>query len=236
MRGSFFYEVNDMPELSSHSLFRGPLWSDLRKAGSTSFAKLTILVPLIGYVILLHADLIRYVKLDVGKGDTPICIFAMCVHMMPITRYYFLYFGLFAIGAGSLLFYWLCPKVISTSIDKNDYVRTELELFTPAYMAEELNVLQAVSPGLPRFKDRISRVLATPTIELSRSDGKSGMLDWRTSVMDQIVDMASLRYDIENVRNWPARYLTGLFYAFGLVCLAIPSLYTFALVVRAALA
>ncbi len=95
------------------------LWSVLAKIGRTTPMRLTAIIPLLGVVLLFNETTSRTLTLapeflqDIGRateGD------------FSLSTLYFTYFGLCALGLGSIVFSFRCPSDIQTQPNQLDYV------------------------------------------------------------------------------------------------------------------
>ena len=76
-------------------------WDELRRLGNHKLVQLTVVVPIVGYLILLNKQLAAYYALYFDANATDISY-----------RLYCLYFGFTFLGIASLLFNLLCPKLV----------------------------------------------------------------------------------------------------------------------------
>jgi hypothetical protein len=72
-------------------------------------ARLAVLIPFLGYVILFQDDVARLLSFEV-KGRS-VCVTWWCI--TAIKRLYLIYFGLTFVGLASFLYLLACPKIIS---------------------------------------------------------------------------------------------------------------------------
>ena len=85
-----------------------PRWSKLRSIGNSQAAKLTILIPLVGYMIIFNETIASYLQLSnelvglsvEGSGSTA------------SPRLLLIYFGLCWVALGSAIYAWRCPGFI----------------------------------------------------------------------------------------------------------------------------
>jgi hypothetical protein len=98
-----------------------PLWTSLRALGNSPAIKLTIFIPIIGYLILLNEHVLHYLELsqrifgnETQEGHTSAA---------PVSwRLLFLYFGLCLIAAASALHQLFCPTIIKRYASVSDFV------------------------------------------------------------------------------------------------------------------
>jgi hypothetical protein len=102
-------------------------WDELRTIGNSRLVKLTIIVPLIGYMILFNDQLVKYLELsspyfrdvflsgETGSGTTWSLAY----------RLYCFYFGFTALAIGALVYEFRCPKLVQTYGSAAEFYRVE---------------------------------------------------------------------------------------------------------------
>jgi hypothetical protein len=93
-----------------------PRWSRLRAIGNSGPAKLTILIPLVGYFVIFNAQLARYLELIGEIGGLP-------VHQLTVSpRLLLIYSGLCAFAVGSAIYSFFCPDEVKQYATSAAYV------------------------------------------------------------------------------------------------------------------
>jgi hypothetical protein len=81
-------------------------WSNLRAIGNLSAAKLTVLIPLIGYMVIFNEKFLPYLQLSVhifgGQADVG-------GQAQVSWRLIATYYGLCFLGVGSIIYQLFCP-------------------------------------------------------------------------------------------------------------------------------
>lgn len=102
-------------------------WSSLSSLGNSSIVKLTVIVPILGTILVFNESVASFLRLaqgylaDIGVAETQ-------QNEYSLRQLYFLYFGLSAVGIGSLIFGLLCPTMVKKHPDALDHVTaTELD-------------------------------------------------------------------------------------------------------------
>src|ERR1700681_4261929 len=80
-----------------------PRWSLLRRVGNSSAVRLTILIPLIGYLIIFNSYVVHYLELPKEFAGAQPPGSAVSPRLLLI------YFGLSALAAGSVIYAYFCP-------------------------------------------------------------------------------------------------------------------------------
>ena len=115
-------------------LYFGAKWDRLRKLGNSSFSKLTLLLPIVGYLILFNDEIISNLELSAEYvGQSILVTFLadgslsdeMLGYLSNSMRLYCLYFGLLAIALATLLYQFYCPEIIKDFSSPGEYVRSE---------------------------------------------------------------------------------------------------------------
>ena len=81
-----------------------PKWSVLRAVGNSTPVKMTIIIPLIGYLVIFNEYLVAYLHLS--REIEPAATSQLS------NRLIILYLGLCALAAASVLYSWRCPEEI----------------------------------------------------------------------------------------------------------------------------
>src|SRR5262245_24963766 len=76
-------------------------WDELHALGSSRLVQLTVVLPVVGYLILFSATLRDHLTLYVDMGSEPV-----------FWRLYLLYFGFCFLSIGALIFAWECPDEV----------------------------------------------------------------------------------------------------------------------------
>lgn len=187
-----------------------PQWTTLRGFGNSSPAKLTILIPLIGYLIIFNDQVTKFLQISselVGVGPSPgISTRLLCV-----------YFGLCLIALGTTIYSLLCPREIKYYGSSAAYVRGDgpsLGDFAMEEIEDDLRESQ--------YKDRY-------LVIRGRYEGSGGHPKIPTDAQKQQIDNGILHLYFEKINNsWAVlRLLTLGLFASGTVCLLVPSLEIF---------
>jgi hypothetical protein len=199
-------------------------WVRLREIGNSQIVKLTIAIPLVGYIIIFNESLLHY--LDLSRelfGHHTNLVASDEAHVS--WRLLLMYFGLCFIAVGAALYSWYCPDEIKSYRLPSDYI------------AAVLNNLGSI--GI----DRIEAALESGT-PLARQ----GLKDWRevqsyrpiSETDEQFAahlteanrGVLEMYFDFLNRSHPYARITSAVSYAVGFAALFIPSLDVFARVVR----
>ncbi|SNT09844.1 hypothetical protein SAMN05216374_2672 [Tardiphaga sp. OK246] len=95
-----------------------PSWINLRSIGNSGPARAAILVPVIGYLIILNSTLVEYLRLH---GIEPTGSLTISDRLWD-SKIYLLYFGLTFFGIGSAIYQWKCPHFVKKYADWTEYV------------------------------------------------------------------------------------------------------------------
>lgn len=97
-----------------------PTWADLRTIGNSAAVRASIVVPVIGYLLVLNATVADYMKMH-GIEAPVWTSLNLWDHLWGI-KLYLVYFGLMFLGVGSAIYQWKCPYFIKKYGDWADYV------------------------------------------------------------------------------------------------------------------
>jgi len=186
-------------------------WVSLRSIGNSYAVRLTILIPLIGYVILFNEKLVEWSRLltEVGGDKTGISFRLLCI-----------YFGLVFVGMGSTLYSVFCPDRVKRYPRASDYISEAYDSMN----AREFNAIrQIVERSLPLDKALVDIGNRLDTL---RNDLGSDIRDlhdyreFRTTILD-------LYYKLLNERRPTIRIVCSILFGIGFVFLIIPSVSVF---------
>lgn len=178
-------------------------WTDLRSAGNSFIARLTIVVPVIGSV-LIYEDTFR-AAVSRALGQQAYSAFGS-------PKLYAMYFGLFAFGVGSTIYQLFCREVIKNFGAPEEYV-------------------SAVAAHVPRRRllamvSEMRRAAAAPVdlpIELiSQQTSRPGAVD-DPRTRNEILDAY---FEYLNVSRRAARFCIGTLYFIGVTLVGVTSLAT----------
>src|SRR5688572_14707224 len=105
-------------------------WDALRKLGNHRLVQLTIVVPIVGYMILLNKDLAGYYTLFFDDERVGVSY-----------RLYCLYFGFTVLGVASLIFNLLCPKLVKEYGSAAAFVASEAHITSPDRLKDMVSAL-----------------------------------------------------------------------------------------------
>ncbi|SIN83152.1 hypothetical protein SAMN05443247_00044 [Bradyrhizobium erythrophlei] len=188
-------------------------WSRLRAVGKSSAAKVTVLLPLIGYLIIFNKNVADFLQLAAQFTGADQAQFGVAPKLMLV------YVGACAIAAGQGLYGLFCPAEVKGYGHVTPYVLDAARV-TKDFKYEKLeDVLRAsrYRAEYIRMRDRYEKG-GSPITEEQKGHINNGVLHLHFAWLDN--------------RLWLARWLTGLCYLLGLVCLLVPSLGVFLRVAR----
>lgn len=111
---------------------RAPDWSYLGLVGKSLPVRSTALIPVIGYLILFNefvaTQLSASIFVEIAGDAQPESL---------SSTLFLIYFGLFFLGIGSMLFTTRCPKTLKSNASVHSYVESEKSLLSP-YRCREL--------------------------------------------------------------------------------------------------
>ena len=80
-------------------------WTTLRSVGNSHAVRLTVLIPLVGYLLIFNTYIVEQLALGKTFVDP-------ATASSPIRRLLLTYFGLCSLAVGSVLYAWRCPQEI----------------------------------------------------------------------------------------------------------------------------
>jgi hypothetical protein len=181
-------------------------WSSLKGAMSSKFARLTFVVPIVGWILVYNDNLILLLE-QLWETDLPNELG---------WRVYVFYVGLFFISVSSIIYAIFCPREISNHTDIVDYVRNFRPVVTESY-EKKLSYALKRSPlnwGKP------------PEEFQNAATGEYPLVRKQTENEEAIIDRLVQNYLILN-SSWPLLRLVALAaFCAGVVLASIPTLTT----------
>jgi hypothetical protein len=187
-----------------------PAWSNLRSIGNSYSVRLTVLIPLVGYLIIFNADLVRYLHLAkdfVGletQSETSVS-----------PRLLLIYFGLTLIALGSAIYSVACPWQVKNYGTSAAYVGGERPNLGDFAMEVIENTLRN-SQYQQRYRyirDRYEHVPGPPITPEEKTEIDKAVLH--------------LYFEYLNLSYPPPRWLAFVAFVIGFICLLIPSIKVF---------
>ena len=202
-------------------------WENLRKIGQSRVVKLTILVPIFGYLVLFNEQVVQLfeVSTQVVKGLTVVEDVQKTVSQDTKTRLYYFYFGFSFLGIGSLIYQMFCPNLIKDYGSEREFIREEVGLVTEKRFRLMASFLEQ--------EDLASSIDIDDALD-GYKEAQNMMPNERKAGMDSAkMDVMALFWASENLSRIVARHSVFVFYIVGFCVLAVPSLNMFYRVAKA---
>jgi hypothetical protein len=192
-----------------------PSWDRLRIIGNSRLIKLTIIMPLVGYIIIFNNHVVSALQLatDYFSSDIEHSLLGNINGEFLASRLRLLYFGLFLLGVGSSLFTLLCPQKVKQYVDAVALAQRELTLLPiPHFYSFVGDLSRKRNPhytdiDIDEYRDR-----------LATNEGES-----LEAVKIQII---TEWYWSQNHRYPPIRWAAFLSFLVGFCLLSYPSITT----------
>ena len=202
------------------SLERGRVfvsWRLLRSIGNSRAAKLTVLIPLVGYLILLNDDIVAHLALSKnvfgdGADET-------------LTRLLAIYVGLVFIAVASVVFAIWCPREVKRYGSAEEYVAGD----EPFMSDREIGMIQSrlkIGDAIAReddanYNDYHDSRPSTDSLEELRHRARQ----------HQRIQL-NLFYEMQDRSCRRGRWAAAIFYLLGSIFLSVPSALVFYRVMR----
>jgi hypothetical protein len=197
-------------------------WTDLRSIGNSTAARLTILIPLVGYLIIFNESLLQYVELSrnlFGHEERS----TSGAYVSP--RLLCIYFGLCLIAAGSVLFGWFCPQEVKKYGSSAELVGGDGKDMSFGELVSIANLLRGTRWFSKDFDNFCEAFNARHLIK--------GLDDHRENNKEVEALGLDNYFQFLNFRNPAIRAATAAFYGAGFLVLSVPSIEVFARVTSA---
>lgn len=140
-------------------------WSTLSRIGNSNLVKLTIIAPFVGSLIIFNHNILYMFDLSSRfLSDINIEHNNHSISDYAIGKIYFIYFGLFFLGIGSIIYSIFCPEDISKFPFSDEYNRSRIGLNSPTLCVSSFeNVAEAYAregDSLPWSKSTLKHKLS----------------------------------------------------------------------------
>jgi hypothetical protein len=202
-----------------------PPWRRLRGAGNSLAVRVTVLIPLVGYLIIFNSYIVKYLELAKEIGGGP-----PVDNVSVSSRLLLIYFGLCAVALGSVLYARFCPDEVKHFGTSAAYVGGDGRSIGD-FALEAIEARLRSSPLAKRYTEIRER------FDLIRTDRQGRLsVDYSHDALRE--DLAALKTEAFNAilhlyfehldRSHPlVRALSSLLFTIGFVCLLVPSLQVF---------
>jgi hypothetical protein len=187
-------------------------WRLLRSIGNSKAAKLTILIPLVGYLILLNDTVIRHLELSEEVFGAPTGA--------TLTKLLIIYCGLVFVAFASTIFVALCPLEVKRYASSEEYVAGE----EPFMSERAIGIMQ----NRLRIGDEVARQDDTGYRRHHAIRPSTDDPDMRRRRTDDLIRIQmNLYFEMLDRSRRVARWATAICYAVGIGLLLVPSAIVF---------
>jgi hypothetical protein len=187
-------------------------WTALRGIGNSPIVRMAAVMPFVGYLIIFNETIVDWLKLSARffqgspsiAQDNPV-----------IPKLYYVYFGLFFTGVGSLLYQLRCDPRLKKYATSEDYVNGVRDSVT--------------DKDLHRYQD----------FSEEHGDASAATTDFVPAMLKDAEQAERIKivilnshYAALNKYRPVSRFLVATSYCLGLALLATPALHTFVSVLR----
>lgn len=197
-----------------------PKWEHLRSFSNSSFAKLSILVPVFGYFIIFNDAFITLVGSSVEwacvSSQSAGCSnsgFARIDGDFMLRKMLSIYIALSAIGLSTAIFQGLCPHEIKKFSHSEDYVAWNTKIFH-----HEFN---------RRIRSVLDRELRKDTLRIQETFDHYKIHDRPKASEMYDRDILALWFSYQNTRFKAARWICFILAVIGMTLLAYPTVAVF---------
>ena len=203
-------------------------WDLLGKIGNSKIMGLTIIMPLIGYMVIFNVHVVEYLNLSTslftGESSNGSVPAQTGPEFKESTRLLLIYYGLTLLGIASIIYQFFCPPLIKMYPYEGRYIESEIALMTNLrYQEMSKKLMDCYSEGSDETK-KLKKIIGV-TNEIF-SNGKKNDED-DPEYKRQMIDFMSINWAHSNNLGKVIRFFVTIFYALGFAALAIPSIMTF---------
>jgi hypothetical protein len=214
-----------------------PRWSRLRGTGNSLPVRLTVLIPVVGYLIIFNSYIVKYLELAKEFGG------AQAMENASVSpRLLLIYFGLCAVALGSVIYDHFCPDEVKHFGTSAAYVGGDGRSIGD-FALEAIEVKLRSSALAKRYAEMRDRLEIAQRDHHARVsiDYSQDALRHDLTALKSVAANAILHLYFEHLdHSYPLmRAVSGLSFVVGFILLLIPSVQVFCrvfmLLVRAGL-
>lgn len=197
-------------------------WDRLGRLGRSRIMSLTILMPVIGYMILFNENVFSYLSLKkeiIGGGVSVSVEPGVPLEWTTSYRLYCLYFGLSFFGIASLIFKLCCPDLAQNYRHADSYIENAMPYLTREKSGKLPSRISELKNELPSFTHSSHDYTSLTNYAKFVSD--------REAAEGAITNAMRERYVLTRALYPVRRFLTAILYLVGMAFLAIPTGATF---------
>ncbi len=206
------------------TFFKTLKWHSLAQISNSKLMKLTILIPIIGYMVLFNENIVEF--LNLSQEIFPNEGLKSSVNE-GISRLYYFYFGLTFIGIAMTLYQVFCPTQVKFSMTPRHFVELNIRTLTLSQIRGHLDIIKHFESGKIETGviSQLEKVIQNLTHESNIPDKE------KLSILAS--DILYLQWGVLDVTyNITRGVVTWLLYI-GIIILTIPSLLMFLKVINA---
>lgn len=148
-------------------------WSALARIGNSYIVKMTIFAPFVGSLLIFNQNILElfdYSNIFLSNINQEINYNGISSYALG--KLYFIYFGLFLIGAASIVYSIYCPEIISRFPFSDEYNKSRIGLNSPILC---ISSFESIAEAYARDSDSLPWHSASSKDSLSYSDELVGL-------------------------------------------------------------
>ncbi|PIW00548.1 MAG: hypothetical protein CO094_00915 [Anaerolineae bacterium CG_4_9_14_3_um_filter_57_17] len=182
-----------------------PTWSTLKALSSSGLARLTIIVPVVGWLLIYNDTLARLLSSLLREN----------VQIEYSWKLYIFYIGLTFISISAVIFIVRCPRTIAHHLNRLQYIEKERAIFTRATEARESKEL-----GLVPLQWQ------SPNGNYAREDGSYPLVRIYEANEEIILDRMQEIFRKQDSKYPISRFFSILAFMIGAILTLLPTLST----------
>lgn len=194
-----------------------PTWYDLRGLGRSPVARLTVLIPIFGTLILFSDAISDFISISASflgiEQEQAIAISRR--------NTFFLYFGLIIFSVSTLLFNARCPPVIKEFLTEYDHYDAELRIITKDRAnRHQADLNERFKAGLTfDFEMSSDDEKAARALDFVVNNSAESREFWLKAKSQPVADLIQAHYQLENesLLGWRRGIYIAYLVAFALV-------------------
>jgi hypothetical protein len=191
--------------------YKIPSWSSLTLLGQSKLVKMTMLIPIFGYLILFNESVMSFVLTSFNLESLGFA------EVQEKTKLYYIYFGLTSLGLASFVYQISCPQLMKEYSSVRQYLRENVDYMTLLRVDSICNHVVAKSGSAHQVTSRVQKVIK------EINDEQLSSLEKENSLRNASIDLLQHFWNLSTWSSFSLRVLVSVLFIIGFLCLLIPS-------------
>lgn len=193
-----------------------PNWSSLTKLGESKLVKMTMFIPIFGYLILFNENVIHFFSptLEISNLNS-----SLVENVDGKTKLYYIYFGLTFLGLATFLYQVTCPNLIKQYSSVRGYIKENVEFMTQnRVLSLSKHITERYEPHL--ITNKAISFIDNKNFDISSQTDSDNLRHFAIDILQHF-------WNLNTWSNCLLRSMVLILFLIGFLCLLIPSVEMF---------